>query len=506
MDSIKKSKTSMESYGESKPPTSKNITESIFILSGSFMAALGIHMVADVNTLTAGGTGVAMIIHEATGYPWGLGTLVFLVNFVVFLIGVIVWQVRKRYPSKEPWGFIDFAVKTLVSMGIILAVMWILERLLPAYQLILPNQVLFTSIGIAILSIALICTIKGIYDDSKKSFSVTWIKTIVMTIRMIDIFVLVGAFFLSTRLDGFSNIAPSALLIGGGISFVNYMKTSGGSSGGTDTLSNILERCVDENLAMLIMRGIDFIILIIAFFVFRNSLEMNPVDMLLLSFPLVAMYGICAEQVRNIIRKNSKEANIWRGSMFSKDDFKIFIPLITGYLGLLFIGFPTLVLILYPVVISFILIFVIKKRSDSKIQETIVKYIDDAVEKAMKASIYAKTAKENALKKLDKYAFIKFSDKSSYWGQIDENGEAKGYGCIINEDEEYYGDVLNGNAHGYGVLTTGHLIYKGQFLHGLPHGYGQLINNIERKSKKGIWEFSEYTKFCYAEDLKDVFN
>lgn len=84
-------------YGPQTPGLRHSVAEDVFgILSGAFVASLGLDLLHSVNAVTGGTAGLSLLLGYATGVPFGL--LFFLVNVPFFALAVRVkgWQFTLR--------------------------------------------------------------------------------------------------------------------------------------------------------------------------------------------------------------------------------------------------------------------------------------------------------------------------------------------------------------------------------------------------------------------------
>jgi len=314
--------------------------EIIAVIVGSVLAGLGIYFVRNTSTvITGGGTGFAMIIQDII-YDVGLERLyssetsllvnlaqllerigqdtnfaVTVINGILFIIGIIYWFFFRDKLVETGKRFLWFAAKTGGSM-------WVIYQSLDIFECIFngklpPDNLLFLSFSFLIMFAGSIFALVLRWHNSIKNnerlenkdekIHVNWKESFLHKFRMFDIFALLILPFLSIPLRLNLNYIPiislSGLLIGVGMALICIIGGNA-SSGGTDTLSNIIGRCGEAENAQIFMRILDFIILgvgAIAAFLF----DVNLRERLVFAFILVTLYGISFEVMKKALDNKS---------------------------------------------------------------------------------------------------------------------------------------------------------------------------------------------------------
>lgn len=108
----------------------QSIIEDVFgLLSGTFIASLGIYLLKSAHAVTGGTAGLSLLISYGTG--WSFGLLFFLVNLPFFALAI-----RAKG--------IDFSVRTLLSIAMVSGFASLHPLMLPEQQL---NPVYATLVG-----------------------------------------------------------------------------------------------------------------------------------------------------------------------------------------------------------------------------------------------------------------------------------------------------------------------------------------------------------------------
>jgi uncharacterized membrane-anchored protein YitT (DUF2179 family) len=103
------------------PPTGQELRHTPFedafgILSGTFVASLGIFLLKSAHAVTGGTAGLALLVSYASG--WSFGLLFFAINLPFFLLAV----------KQKGWSF---SVRTLVSIGLVSAFAYLHPVMMP---------------------------------------------------------------------------------------------------------------------------------------------------------------------------------------------------------------------------------------------------------------------------------------------------------------------------------------------------------------------------------------
>jgi hypothetical protein len=84
----------------------------------------------------------------------------------------------------------------------------------------------------------------------------------------------------------------------------------------------------------------------------------------------------------------------------------------------------------------------------------------------------------------------RYSDESTYMGDINTDGHRHGFGKSVTiKGDLYIGDWVNNKPQGNGrfVRSNGDY-YQGQFINGIPHGYGVSSEGKSNIKYEGTWE------------------
>mgnify|MGYP000977376493 CR=1 FL=1 len=107
-----------------------SVVEDTFgLLSGTFVASLGIYLLKSAHAVTGGTAGLSLLLSYATG--WSFGVLYLLTNLPFLVLAVRV----------KGW---DFSVRTLVSIALVSGFAYLHPLMLPESQL---NPVYATLVG-----------------------------------------------------------------------------------------------------------------------------------------------------------------------------------------------------------------------------------------------------------------------------------------------------------------------------------------------------------------------
>jgi len=274
-----------------------------FIAVFSILTAFGIHVVAgfNVNAITAGGTGFAMIIQALLSwfFPVHLFALILCVNLVLLTLSAA---------KERQYSFTGRSFVTILVINGVLALFYFLP--------VVDVSAIPTFVGVAIAAIGGIVAFgKGIYcffrkqeneiaDESKaKELKLRrWLRFIVDVILMPIIFVFAIYF---TGAYHVALLGLAAFGIGGGIGAINSIAYAKGSTstGGTDTCANILASKFGGH-PMLWMRGIDLVILLMgALVMYANGSALSGVSLFVNSCLLVILYGVYAESAKDLLVK-----------------------------------------------------------------------------------------------------------------------------------------------------------------------------------------------------------
>ena len=111
-------------------PLRHNLLEDAFgLLSGTFVASLGLFLLHSAQAVTGGTAGLALLLGYAGG--WSFGLLFFLLNLPFFVLAV-----RHRG--------LDFALRTLLAIGLVSGFAFLHPLMLPDFR---PNAVYATGVG-----------------------------------------------------------------------------------------------------------------------------------------------------------------------------------------------------------------------------------------------------------------------------------------------------------------------------------------------------------------------
>jgi uncharacterized membrane-anchored protein YitT (DUF2179 family) len=99
------------------------------LLSGTFVASLGLYLLKTAHAVTGGTAGLALLVSYGTG--WSFGVLFFAVNLPFFVLAI------------KTKGF-DFSVRTLISIALVSAFAYLHPVMVPTPQL---NPVYATLVG-----------------------------------------------------------------------------------------------------------------------------------------------------------------------------------------------------------------------------------------------------------------------------------------------------------------------------------------------------------------------
>ncbi len=111
-------------------PLRHNLLEDAFgLLSGTFVASLGLFLLHSAQAVTGGTAGLALLLGYAGG--WSFGLLFFVLNLPFFVLAV-----RHRG--------LDFALRTLLAIGLVSGFAFLHPLMLPDFR---PNAVYATGVG-----------------------------------------------------------------------------------------------------------------------------------------------------------------------------------------------------------------------------------------------------------------------------------------------------------------------------------------------------------------------
>jgi uncharacterized membrane-anchored protein YitT (DUF2179 family) len=105
------------------------VEDTFGLLSGTFVASLGIYLLKSAHAVTGGTAGLSLLLSYATG--WSFGVLYLLTNLPFLVLAVRV----------KGW---DFSVRTLVSIALVSGFAYLHPLMLPESQL---NPVYATLVG-----------------------------------------------------------------------------------------------------------------------------------------------------------------------------------------------------------------------------------------------------------------------------------------------------------------------------------------------------------------------
>lgn len=112
------------------PALRHSVLEDVFgLLSGTFVASLGIYLLKTAHAVTGGTAGLALLVSYGTG--WAFGVLFFLINLPFFVLALRTKGV-------------DFSVRTLISIALVSAFASLHPLMLPTPGL---NPVYATLVG-----------------------------------------------------------------------------------------------------------------------------------------------------------------------------------------------------------------------------------------------------------------------------------------------------------------------------------------------------------------------
>jgi uncharacterized membrane-anchored protein YitT (DUF2179 family) len=112
------------------PPLRHTLVEDVFgLVTGTFVASLGIFLLKSAHAVTGGTAGLSLLLSYATGLSFGL--LYFLVNLPFFVLAI----------RAKGW---DFSVRTLVSIALVSGFAYLHPLMLPEVSM---NPVYATLVG-----------------------------------------------------------------------------------------------------------------------------------------------------------------------------------------------------------------------------------------------------------------------------------------------------------------------------------------------------------------------
>jgi uncharacterized membrane-anchored protein YitT (DUF2179 family) len=113
-----------------QPTLRHSLLEDVFgLLSGTFVASLGIYLLKAAHAVTGGTAGLSLLLSYGTG--WSFGVLFFLINLPFFALAI------------KAKG-LDFSVRTLISIALVSGFASLHPLMLPLPQL---NPVYATGVG-----------------------------------------------------------------------------------------------------------------------------------------------------------------------------------------------------------------------------------------------------------------------------------------------------------------------------------------------------------------------
>lgn len=95
------------------------VEDAFGLLTGTFVASLGIHLLHTAHAVTGGTAGLSLLLSYATG--WSFGVLYFLTNLPFFALAV----------RRKGW---DFSVRTLTSIVLVSGFAYLHPLMLPGLQ------------------------------------------------------------------------------------------------------------------------------------------------------------------------------------------------------------------------------------------------------------------------------------------------------------------------------------------------------------------------------------
>lgn len=115
---------------EARPALRHSLIEDVFgLLSGTFVASLGLYLLKSAQAVTGGTAGLSLLLSYGTG--WSFGLLFFAVNLPFFALAI-----RAKG--------LDFSIRTLLSIALVSGFGYLHPLMLPEQQ---PNPVYATLVG-----------------------------------------------------------------------------------------------------------------------------------------------------------------------------------------------------------------------------------------------------------------------------------------------------------------------------------------------------------------------